>query len=139
MILGDYGRLSRCILDLTRPSGKPMLRQFLSRMDILRHDLRYAVRSLLSTPGFTATAVLTLALGIGANTAMFTIANALLLRPPPFEHAGHLFWIYDTNEKQYFTLTDQVPPSTYHRSPRGDYRAKDVCEDRDGERGSPGL
>jgi hypothetical protein len=111
----------------------------LSRMDILRHDLRYAVRSLLSTPGFTATAVLTLALGIGANTAMFTIANALLLRPPPFEHAGQLYWIYDTNEKQHFTLTDQVPPSTYHRSPRGDYRAKDVCEDRDGERGSPGL
>ena len=79
-----------------------MLRQFLSRMDILRHDLRYAVRSLLSTPGFTATAVLTLALGIGANTAMFTIANALLLRPPPFEHAGQLYWIYDTNEKQHF-------------------------------------
>src|SRR5205823_9946740 len=99
--VGDTGRLrttqplhSR----LTRPSGKPMLRQFLSRMNILRHDLRYAVRSLLSTLGFTATAVLTLGLGIGANTAMFTIANALLLRPPPFEHAGQLYWIYDTNE-----------------------------------------
>jgi hypothetical protein len=109
-------------------------------MDILRHGLRYAARSLLSTPGFTATAVLTLALGIGANTAMFTIANAPLLRAPPFEHAGQLYWIYDTNEKQHFTLTDQLPPTTYHRSPRGDYyRAKDACEDRDGERGSPGL
>jgi putative ABC transport system permease protein len=81
-------------------------------MDILYHDLRYAIRNLLNAPGFTATAVLTLTLGIGANTAMFTIANALLLRPPPFEQAGQLYWIYDTNEKQHFTVNDQVPPST---------------------------
>jgi len=67
-----------------------MLQQFSSRMDILRHDLRYAVRSLLNTPGFTATAVLTLALGIGANTAMFTVAKTLLLRPAPFDHAEQL-------------------------------------------------
>jgi hypothetical protein len=81
-------------------------------MDILRHDLRYAVRNLLNTPGFTATSVLTLALGIGANTAMFTVANTLLLRPAPFEHADQLYWVYNTNEKQQLTVSDQVPPSS---------------------------
>jgi hypothetical protein len=80
-----------------------MLQPFSSRMDILRQDVHYAVRSLLNTPAFTATAVLTLALGIGVNTAMFTVANTLLLRPPPFEHAEQLYWVYDTNEKQHLT------------------------------------
>src|SRR5262245_10561310 len=81
-------------------------------MDILSHDFRYAIRNLLNTLGFTATAVLTLALGIGANTAMFTVANTLLLRPAPFEHSEQLYWIYDVNEKQRLTVNDQVPPST---------------------------
>jgi putative ABC transport system permease protein len=89
-----------------------MLQPFSSRMDILRQDVHYAVRSLLNTPAFTATAVLTLALGIGVNTAMFTVANTLLLRPPPFEHAEQLYWVYDTNEKQHLTVSDQTPPSS---------------------------
>jgi putative ABC transport system permease protein len=89
-----------------------MLQQVSSRMDILRHDLRYAIRNLLNTPGFTATAVLTLALGIGANTAMFTVANTLLLRPAPFNHAEQLYWVWDVNENQHFTVNDQVPPSS---------------------------
>jgi putative ABC transport system permease protein len=52
-------------------------------MSVLLHDLRYAVRSLLRSPGLTLTALLTLALGIGANTALFSLINGALWSPPP--------------------------------------------------------
>jgi putative ABC transport system permease protein len=59
-------------------------------VDAVRHDLRYAVRSLFRTPAFTLAAVSTLALGIGATTAIFSVANAALLRPLPYPHAEEI-------------------------------------------------
>ena len=63
-------------------------------MDSLIKDIRYGVRSLLKRPGFTAIALVALALGIGANTAIFSLVNAVVLRPLPFPESERLIWMW---------------------------------------------
>ena len=63
------------------------------------HDFRFALRQLVKAKGFTAAAVIVLALGIGANTAIFGILNTLLFQPPAYDKPGELVQVFSQDKK----------------------------------------
>jgi hypothetical protein len=65
-------------------------------MQTLKQDVVYAARTLVKTPGYAAVTILTLALGIGANSAIFSVVNGVLLKPLPYPHPERLLFITST-------------------------------------------
>jgi len=85
----------------------------------LFHDVRFGVRQLRKSPGFTAVAVITMALGIGANTTTFSTVNAMLLRPFPFPHLDRIVTVWETVPKQHDYRMNPAPANFRDWSEQG--------------------
>ncbi len=84
-----------------------------STMSVFSQELRYAVRRLIRSPLFSLVAVLTLAIGIGANTAIFSLVNGILLKPLPFDHPEELVGVWHTAPGLGFDDVNQSPALHY--------------------------
>ena len=102
--LRSFGGVEQVKEDSRDVRGVRVVEEFLQ-------DLRYSLRVLLRKPGFTLAVIITLALGIGANTAIFSVVNAVLLRELPFENPDAVMWVWSTRtdrDKAPFTLPDFI-------------------------------
>ena len=100
--LRSFGGVEQARESYREQRGLPM-------METLAQDVRYALRQLRRSPGFAAVAIVTLALGIGANTAIFSVVNTVLLRPLPYRNADRLVMVWGYDRPRGFD-TDQVSP-----------------------------
>src|SRR5688572_4376620 len=80
-------------------------------MRVLIQDLRFGIRTLWQQPAFTAVATLVLALGIGATTVIFSVIDAVVLRPMPYPDAGRLVVAWEANESRGMPIMNVAPPN----------------------------
>jgi putative ABC transport system permease protein len=88
-------------------------------LDTFRQDLVFGLRMLRNNPGFTAVAILTLALGIGASSAVFSVVDSVLLRALPYRDSGRLVWVANENPREHMTMVIEPDFFAYQRQLSG--------------------